>query len=389
MKKAGIEWIGNIPNDWGKYRLKEVVSIRNGKEIEVELDEGIPVYGSGGIFKYTDKYIYDGKSVLIGRKGTIDNPQYVQGKFWTVDTSYYTVVDENKLLTEFFYYLCQCFDYKYFQTGSTLPSMTQLDLGSIRLPITSIPEQKLITDFLDEKVGKLDKAIALLVQEIAKFEEYKTAVISSHLHKLNNQTKLKYLVQIKDGTHDTPEYLINEDEGFPLVTSKYVDCEKNTIDLNNAPRISELDFRTINKRSNVEFGDIIMPMIGTVGGPVIVDSHLPFSIKNVALFKTSGNPVLAKFIYYQFYSDNVLQQFELVSRGGVQSFVSLNILGNLIFSVTDCREMKEIVGKLENEIEKINKIKKLKNSQLIKLREARLSLIFEYVTGKKRVDLEE
>jgi len=62
--------------------------------------------------------------------------------------------------------------------------------------------------------------------------------------------------------------------------------------------------KDINRRSNVEFGDIIMPMIGSIGNPVIVNSQEVFSIKNVALFKTSKNPILSKFIYYQFYLHN-------------------------------------------------------------------------------------
>ncbi|WP_426272269.1 restriction endonuclease subunit S [Exiguobacterium sp. R-17] len=385
MKETGIEWSGKIPNEWKLYRLKEVVSIKNGKEVELELDEGIPVYGSGGVFKYTDRYLHDGKSVLLGRKGTIDKPQYVEGKFWTVDTSYYTIVNEEKFSTKLFYYMSQCFDYKYFQSGSTLPSMTQLDLGLIKLPIADNFEQKLIVEFLDNKVGEIDKAIKLLKQEIEKLEEYKKNIISEYLNDVKRKTKLKYIVQIKDGTHDTPDYLMNKDKGYPLITSRYVDSEHNLIDFENAPRISEKDMKDINRRSNVEFGDIIMPMIGSIGNPVIVNSRDVFSIKNLALFKTSKKPTLSKFIYYQFYSHDILQQFEQVTRGGVQSFVSLYILGNLTFRITDDFEMKYIVGKIENKIQLSDKIKKIKDRQLCSLKDYRKSLIFEYVTGKKRV----
>ncbi|MDY6316776.1 MAG: restriction endonuclease subunit S [Oribacterium sp.] len=93
MKDSGINWIGSIPRNWSLAELKYFSKVNNGKEIEIELNEddeaAIPVYGSGGVFKFTNNYLYDGVSVMFGRKGTLGKPLYVKGKFWTVDTMYY------------------------------------------------------------------------------------------------------------------------------------------------------------------------------------------------------------------------------------------------------------------------------------------------------------
>ena len=94
---------------------------------------------------------------------------------------------------------------------------------------------------------------------------------------------LKYICDVRDGTHDTPQYIYESDNSYPLVTSK--DISNGNINFESAKFISEEDYLNISKRSNVNFGDLLMPMIGTVGGSVLVETYRKFTIKNVALFK--------------------------------------------------------------------------------------------------------
>lgn len=178
-KDSGVEWIGTIPKHWKITKNKYQIKIHNGKEIIDDIGE-IPVYGTGGCFKNTNDYLYNGESVLLGRKGTIDNPMYVKGKFWTVDTCYYTT-SYGKLMLKLFYYFSMCFDYKYYQTGSTLPSMTQYDLGSICIPDIPMNEQKEIVDYLDNKCSQIDKIIEEKQKQIEKIEEYKKSVIYEYV----------------------------------------------------------------------------------------------------------------------------------------------------------------------------------------------------------------
>ena len=78
--------IGMIPDDWEVKKLGAVFDIGNGRDYK-HLDTGkIPVYGTGGLMTYVNEYLYDGETVCIGRKGTINMPQYHNGKIWTVDT---------------------------------------------------------------------------------------------------------------------------------------------------------------------------------------------------------------------------------------------------------------------------------------------------------------
>jgi type I restriction enzyme, S subunit len=92
-KDSGVQWLGQVPVHWEIAPLKRLLNIQNGADHKhIEQDEGYPVIGSGGPFAYASDYLYDGESVLLGRKGTIDKPLYVTGKFWTVDTMYWTKI---------------------------------------------------------------------------------------------------------------------------------------------------------------------------------------------------------------------------------------------------------------------------------------------------------
>lgn len=124
---------------------------------------------------------------------------------------------------------------------------------------------------------------------------------------------------VRDGTHDSPKYYT---EGYPLVTSKNVTGGR--IDLRECSLICEDDYNKINQRSKVDVGDILMPMIGTVGNPVIVDIDAEFAIKNVALIKfKEDSRVINSFVKALLESDYFDRTVISKVRGGTQKFISL------------------------------------------------------------------
>lgn len=156
-KPSGVEWISDIPESRKLLRLKDVLHINNGKEVAND-DGDIPVYGSGGQFKWTDRALCSTPALLLGRKGTVNKPLLVKEPFWTVDTMFYgTQKMESDL--RFLFYCALCFDFDCYQTGSTLPSMTQTDLGGILLPFPSIDEQCSIADYLDRRTSAIDAVL--------------------------------------------------------------------------------------------------------------------------------------------------------------------------------------------------------------------------------------
>ena len=136
---------------------------------------------------------------------------------------------------------------------------------------------------------------------------------------------LGVVCDVRDGTHDSPQYY---ETGLPLVTSKNV--TGGMIDLSDCSLICEEDFNKINERSKVDLGDIIMPMIGTVGKPVIVDIKPLFAIKNVALIKfNTASKVLNIYIRALLQSDYFDNAVLDKVRGGTQKFISLGDIRRL------------------------------------------------------------
>ena len=139
------------------------------------------------------------------------------------------------------------------------------------------------------------------------------------------KTLLGEVCDVRDGTHDSPKYYA---EGYPLVTSKNVTGGK--IDFTDCSLICEEDYKKINQRSKVDLGDILMPMIGTVGNPVIVDIDDKFAIKNVALIKfRKQSAVVNSFVKALLESDYFDGAVISKIRGGTQKFISLGDIRKL------------------------------------------------------------
>lgn len=122
---------------------KDVLTIRNGKAYPKEyLEEGpYPIYGSGGVMGYAEDYLFDEDTIIVGRKGNINNPILVREKYWTVDTAFCLDIDKRILNPIYFYNWCQQFDFTYFNKQGVLPSLTRTDLYTIKMPVPPMEKQ--------------------------------------------------------------------------------------------------------------------------------------------------------------------------------------------------------------------------------------------------------
>ena len=178
FKPSGVDWIGEIPEGWEVLHFKRNLSFNNGRDYKhIEVDEGYPVIGSGGAFANASEYLYDGEALLLGRKGTIDRPLYINGKFWTVDTMFYAVPNR-KTCCKYMYYQASTAPLARYSTNTALPSMTQTSLQNLLMCFPPLSEQQSIASYLDEKCSEIDANIANLEKQIEKYKELKRALIS-------------------------------------------------------------------------------------------------------------------------------------------------------------------------------------------------------------------
>lgn len=149
------------------------------------------------------------------------------------------------------------------------------------------------------------------------------------------------VMDVRDGTHDSPKYI---ETGIPLVTSKNI--SGGGLYFSNVKYISREDADKINERSNVDTGDILFAMIGSIGNPVIVNKDREFCVKNVALFKNyDKSKMCIEYVYWFLYREQYIMK--KVASGGVQSFISLKVFRNYLFPLPPFEEQKRIVAKIE------------------------------------------
>lgn len=135
-----------IPEGWEVGNLSDLITVKYGKDYKHLKKGKIPLYGSGGIMNYVDEILYDGPSVLIPRKGSLNNILYVKSPFWSVDTMFYSIPKLDNVLNYTFNILSKL-DFNSLNVGSAVPSMTTEYLNSM---IVLIPFKEILTSFENE-----------------------------------------------------------------------------------------------------------------------------------------------------------------------------------------------------------------------------------------------
>ncbi|MGD9687406.1 MAG: restriction endonuclease subunit S, partial [Desulfobacter sp.] len=192
-RDSGVDWIGQVPEHWKTMSLKRVATICNGQDYKdvSDPDGAYPVMGSGGEFARASSFVFDGESVLLGRKGTIDKPLYINGPFWAVDTMFYTKIAEHAF-PKFVYYAALNIPFGLYSTNTALPSMTGEDLSSHQICAPDFNEQCALAQALDRETARIDALIAKKTRFIELLKEKRQALITHAVTKgVNPNVKMK------------------------------------------------------------------------------------------------------------------------------------------------------------------------------------------------------
>ena len=398
MKDSGIEWIGEIPKDWSIVAVKHCFNISNGSDPIT--DEGeIPVYGSGSKSFKTCKEFKEGPTVLLGRKGTINIPQWIENKYWNVDTAFDVQPKENYDL-KLFYYCAVCFDYERYTTQTALPSMTQGDYKNFKIPYMSFYEQQQIANFLDTQCSEIDATAEDIQKEISLLEDYKKSVITEAVTKgLNPDAEMKdsgieWIGEIPKDWDIHPVYAYFE-EGK---TKNYRMQEQNLLSLSYG-RIIRKDINTnggllpasFNTYNVVEAGDIIIRPTDLQNDKRSLRTGL---VKEQGIITSAyidlrpKKDVNSEYYHYLLHSYDIIKVFYNMGNG-VRQGLNYSEFAKLLLLEPAQAEQQQIVDYLNAQCSEIDALIADKKRQLDILADYKKSLIYENVTGKKEVPVNE
>lgn len=178
----------NFDKVWDSKLIENILKIKSGmSQKSIEVEKGIyPILATGGEIGRTNTALYDKESVLIGRKGTIDKPYYMNSPFWTVDTLFYSELS-SEVLGYFVYSIFQKINWRHYDTSTGVPSLTSSAIHAIEINIPDYKEQGQIGHFFQN----LDQSIALHEKKLAQTQNFKKAMLEKMFPKLGVRPEIR------------------------------------------------------------------------------------------------------------------------------------------------------------------------------------------------------
>ena len=357
-------------------KFSEVLTIVNGRnQKQVVCDDGIyPIYGSGGIMGYANDYICKAETVVIGRKGSINKPIFVETPFWNVDTAFGLCANSEKLNPKYLYYFCEKFDFEKLNTTVTIPSLTKSNLLNVEIPLPNLKKQKQIVELLD----KVTSLIFLRKQQLSKLDELVKARFVEMFGDEQAFNKEPLSQNVEEmfigpfGSSLKNESFVSKENGYCMVYEqkhairKTMDVETRYID---KPKYEEL------KRFSIHGGDIIVSCRGTIGETYIVPLNAPLGIMHPSIMKIRVKDSIYNRVFFDFLLQEKLKQHEAQANGsGVKMAVTASALGKEEFIVPSIPFQNQFAAF----VERVDQQKQTVQQSLEKLELMKKALMQEY-----------
>ena len=283
-----------------KYKLSDLLVIKNGKDYK-HLEEGaIPVFGSSGYMLSISSFLYDKPSILLPRKGTLSNIQYYnKGKFWTVDTCFYSMINEQLCDGYYLFRYLRSLDLSRYDTGASIPSMTQKTYNSMKIFLPSLLIQQKIASILstyDTLIENNNRRIRLLEQMAENlYKEWFVRFRFPGHEKLENglpkewDIRIKDLTQLKSGYAFKSSWFVDEGEAI----AKIKDIGETIMDTSSFSYVSKDNCIKAEKFLLTE-GDLTIALTGaTIGKISIVPKHKGniYTNQRLGKFFLGKNPI--------------------------------------------------------------------------------------------------
>ena len=338
---------------WKYVKLGDIASVVHGKNQKaVESEEGqYPIYGSGGsIMGYATEYLCDEGTTILGRKGTINNPLFIETKFWNVDTAF-GISAKSTCNKKFLYYFVKSQDWSKKNSGTTLPSLTQSVVLDTQMPFCDISEQKQIVDFLDAEFAKIDELKKQAEQSLQNAKDLFQAALKEMLTPKEGwakKTLKECTTSIGDGLHGTPKYV--SESSYYFVNGNNLENGSIVIK-SDTKRVSVEEY--IKYKIELDSTTVLLSINGTIGKTAFFNGETIILGKSACYMNVC--PDLRKeFLRYYLQSDYFFEYANQNSRQATIKNLGLKEIRAMMIPLPSLDEQKRIIEILDDLSQKTN-----------------------------------
>ena len=422
MKDSGIEWIGEIPEDWDVIRCKYISTFLNGYAFDskdLQMDFMYPVIKNGGIDTINCQGVnnnYDIKDYLIkendillamsgatvGKVGIAHNIEnaYINQRVGIIRTDCPSYLFYCLSTKEFVEYILLC------ANGSAQPNVSADVYREFSIPLPPKEIKIKIADFLDEKCVEIDTLHSDIEKQIETLEEYKKSIITEAvtkgldpdaemkdsgiewIGKMPKNWEIKKIKYVTKSINDIEHYMPNDSEDTDKVPYLMIGDLKDKIsdvDFEKCKHISRKDYKVLSIKGKNNKGDVIFARYATIGTVMYIDENLDFLVSYACLTIKPQNNIYGKFLFYYFKSKAFFEDVNQYINTNTQGNIGKESLSKTKIAVPSIRKQQQIVKYLDIKCAEIDGVIVDKKKQLETLEQYKKSLIYEYVTGKKEV----
>lgn len=363
-------------------KWRSALEIVNGQnQNEVANSEGIyPIYGSGGAIGRATDFLCPAGTTIVGRKGTINRPIYVNEPFWNVDTAF-GLVPGNELNSKYLYYFCCSFNFTKLDNSTTIPSLSKSVLLEIEMPLPPLPKQERIVARIEELFSDLDKGVETLQTIKAQLKVYRQAVLKEAFEGCEQFQQIKSCTTlVTSGSRGWAQYY--SPQGAAFIRIGNLTQDKILIDFSDTQFV-QLPDRAEGTRSLLKPNDILVSITANLGSIALVPETIQEAYINqhIALIRLK-HPSLAR--CYAWYLRSDLGQKDLLrnKRGAGKLGLGLDDIRETRVPIIDDSEAEKIVETIESRLSVCDKIEQPVDESLAKAESLRQSILKKAFEGR-------
>ncbi len=372
----------------GMKQWRDVLHIVSGKnQRTVENPNGkYPIYGSGGLMGYADDYLCEAGTTIVGRKGTINRPIFVNEPFWNIDTAFGVVPDKG-LNQKYLYYFCVHFNFMPLDKSTGRPSLAKSDLLKIEMPVPPLPEQERIVARIEELFSQLDAGVETLKKTKAQLAVYRQAVLKEAFDSI----EASFYHPLRAAILGSPQ------NGLYKPKSDY--CDNGTPILRidgfyDGFILSDYSFKRVNlsaeeiERYRLELGDLVVNRVNSMpylGKCALVRSLIEPTVfeSNMMRIKLDTDKVEGDWITYYLSSHSGRKELTKNAKQAVnQASINQTDVGNALVPIPSIKEQKRLVTVIESRLSVCDSIEQTVDTALQQAEAMRQSILKDAFEGR-------